>query len=282
MFRYAGGMRKTRCQGCRQRDARIAALEKQVAALVAEVRELRARLNQNASNSSVPPSANPSAAAKPVVKEPTGRQPGGQPGHAPYERVRLPIERVKQVVPYLPEACWRCQQPLPSEPGPNDPPPTWHQVVEIPEITAFLNDPNNSGLASGLKPYFDAKDSVFIVYEVWRSSKMEFNSETGTDITTSVKVGEVKPISKAEGSLTVNRTAKEKLSITGDQPYAFAVKLLKLERDPSSGNLSVKLTNFTPPTVTQGPDDQYTFVDENMQGLVVKSVPRIERLSVLK
>jgi hypothetical protein len=154
--------------------------------------------------------------------------------------------------------------------------------VPIPEVTSFLKDPNNSGLADGLKPYFDAKNSVFIVYEVWRSSKMDFNSETGTDITTSVKVGEVKPISKAEGSLTVNRTAKEKLSINGDQPYAFAVKLLKLERDPASGNLSVRLTNFTPPVVTQGPDDQYTFVDENMQGVAVKRVPKIQRLSALK
>jgi len=151
----------------------------------------------------------------------------------------------------------------------------------IPEITKFLQDPNNAGLAAGLKPYFDQKNDVYIVYEVWRSSKIDFNSETGTDITASVKVGEIKPISKAEGSLSVNRTAKEKLTVNGDQPYAFAVKLLKIERDPGSGNLSAKLTNFTPPDVVKGPDDQYIYVSEDMQGLVVKSVPSDQRLQML-
>jgi len=76
-------MAELRCPGCQMRDARIAALEREVADLRAAVRDLQARLGQNASNSSLPPSANPPAAPKPVVKTPTGRRPGGQPGHAP-------------------------------------------------------------------------------------------------------------------------------------------------------------------------------------------------------
>ena len=58
------------CPGCQERDARIAVLERQVAGLRATVRELQARLGRNAANSSVPPSANPVAAPKPVVKKP--------------------------------------------------------------------------------------------------------------------------------------------------------------------------------------------------------------------
>jgi transposase len=126
-------MAKLRCPGCRERDARIAALERRVA-------DLEARLGQNASNSSLPPSANPPAAPKPVTKEPTGRTPGGQPGHAPCQRVRLPAERVHEVVRYLPTHCRRCQAPLPAEPGPDDPEPTWHQVTELPEITARITE----------------------------------------------------------------------------------------------------------------------------------------------
>jgi transposase len=126
-------MAKQRCPGCRERDARIAALERRVA-------ELEARLGQNATNSSVPPSANPPAAAKPVVKEPTGRQPGGQPGHAPRQRSRLPAERVQEVVRYVPRTCRRCQAALPTEPGPYDPEPAWHQVAELPEITARITE----------------------------------------------------------------------------------------------------------------------------------------------
>ena len=62
------------------------------------MRALEARLGQNASNSSLPPSANPPDAPKPVVKAPTGRQPGGQPGHPPQPRVRLPAAQVQEVV----------------------------------------------------------------------------------------------------------------------------------------------------------------------------------------
>jgi len=126
-------MAKHRCPGCRKRDARIAALERRVT-------ELEARLGQHAGNSSVPPSANPPAAPKPVVKEPTGRPPGAQPGHAPCQRVRLPAERVQHVVHHRPTTCRGCGHDLPAEAGPQDPQPTWHQVAELPEITAVVTE----------------------------------------------------------------------------------------------------------------------------------------------
>jgi transposase len=126
-------MAKPLCRGCRERDARIAALERRVA-------DLEARLGQNATNSSVPPSANPPAAPKPVTKEPTGRPPGGQPGHVPCQRVRLPADRVHDVVRYVPTHCRRCQAVLPATAGPEDPEPTWHQVAELPAITARITE----------------------------------------------------------------------------------------------------------------------------------------------
>lgn len=126
-------MGKRSCPGCRRLARRVAELE-------ALVRELQARLGQHAGNSSVPPSANPPAAPKPVVKEPTGRQPGGQPGHAPCQRLRLPAERVDQVVCHVPLTCRRCQAALPHRAGADDPPPTWHQVVELPEIAARVTE----------------------------------------------------------------------------------------------------------------------------------------------
>lgn len=126
-------MAKPRCPGCRERDARIAALERRVA-------DLEARLGQQAGNSSVPPSANPPAAPKPVVKEPSGRAPGAQPGQAPCQRVRLPAERVQHVVHHRPTTCRGCGHVLPAEPGPHDPEPTWHQVAELPEITAVVTE----------------------------------------------------------------------------------------------------------------------------------------------
>ena len=126
-------MAQSTCPGCRKLQRRVAELE-------VLVRDLQARLGQNASNSSLPPSANPPAAPKPVVKEPTGRKPGGQPGHAPTPPVRLPPDQVHEVVRYLPTTCRRCHNPLPSEAGSRDPEPTWQQVAELPPITARITE----------------------------------------------------------------------------------------------------------------------------------------------
>jgi transposase len=124
------------CPGCRERDARIAAWERRVAELEALVRDLLARLGQNASNSSLPPSANPPSAPPPVVKAQTGKRRGGQPGHPPHLRQLLPPERVTRTESFLPAQCERCQAHLPGGAGPDDPPPLRHQVADLPAVRA--------------------------------------------------------------------------------------------------------------------------------------------------
>jgi len=122
------------CAGCRELLKRIAELE-------ARLRDLEARLGQNASNSSLPPSANPPQAPPPVRKQPTGRKPGGQPGHNAHLRVRLPPERLTEpTVHYWPEICQACQDDLPQAPGADDPEPRWHQVVELPEVPVQVTE----------------------------------------------------------------------------------------------------------------------------------------------
>ena len=128
------------CPGCIERDARIAELERRVAQLEALVADLLARLGQNASNSSTPPSANPPAAPKPVLKRPTGRRPGGQPGHPGHKRQRLPQQRLDHVIALIPPRCENCHAPLPQQPGPDDPPPSWHQVAELPRGAAVVTE----------------------------------------------------------------------------------------------------------------------------------------------
>jgi transposase len=104
------------------------------------VRDLQGQVGRNAGNSSVPPSANPPAAPKPVIKEPTGRSPGAQPGRAATPRVRLPADRVQEFVDHRPSHCRRCRHVLPAEPGPHDPPPTGHQVAELPAMAAVITE----------------------------------------------------------------------------------------------------------------------------------------------
>jgi transposase len=122
-------MNEPGCPGCEELKRRVAELE-------TLVRDLQQRLGINASNSSLPPSANPPGAPKPVTKQPTGKKRGGQPGHPPALRQRLPAERVAHATVYAPDYCDRCHEPLPVLPGLDDPAPTWHQVAELPTLVA--------------------------------------------------------------------------------------------------------------------------------------------------
>ncbi len=133
-------MAEPSCPGCRARDAEIADLKRRVADLEALVRELTARLGTNATNSSTPPSANPPNAPKPVTKAPTGKKPGAQPGHPANLKRRLPPQRLTRTTPFVPDRCERCREPLPPNPGLDDPEPTWHQVAELPELAARVTE----------------------------------------------------------------------------------------------------------------------------------------------
>ncbi len=120
------------------RDARIAELERRLAELEAVARDLVARLNQNASNSSMPPSQNPPLAPPPVVKKKSKRKRGAQPGHPPHLKKLLPPERVARVERFVPTHCEQCQAALPAEAGADDPAPSRHQVADLPEIRATV------------------------------------------------------------------------------------------------------------------------------------------------
>lgn len=128
------------CAGCRERDARIADLERRVAELEALVRDLLAKLNNNSSNSSTPPSANPLGAPKPVIKKKSPRQPGGQPGHPPHLKQLLPPERVKDIFVFVPKRCTHCDAALPAKAGADDPQPTRHQIIELPPVLAIVTE----------------------------------------------------------------------------------------------------------------------------------------------
>jgi transposase len=115
-------------------------LSQRIEQLELRIRDLEARLGQNASNSSVPPSANPPGAPAPVVKTPTGRKPGGQPGHPGHSRARLPAHQVTHVIALVPSHCERCHTALPATAGPDDPEPSWHQIAELPRLAAVVTE----------------------------------------------------------------------------------------------------------------------------------------------
>jgi transposase len=126
-------MDASECPGCKQRDERIADLERRLA-------QVEARLNTNAGNSSTPPSANPLGAKPPVVKKKSKRRRGGQAGHPPHLKQLLPAERVTRIEPIVPQVCESCQTTLPRAASPDDPPPKRFQVVELPPIVVEVTE----------------------------------------------------------------------------------------------------------------------------------------------
>ena len=121
------------CPGCLERDARIAELERRLAAL-------EARLKTDSSNSSVPPSANPLSGRKHVVKKKSKRKPGGQKGHPPHLKQLFPPERVDHVEVFVPDQCEQCAAALPAKPSPHDPEPKRFQTIELPPIVVVVTE----------------------------------------------------------------------------------------------------------------------------------------------
>ncbi len=120
-------------------QAVIVALAQQVVALAAEVRDLKARLGQNSTNSSRPPSSDLSSVPRrrvTSVAPPSGRRAGGQPGHTGHFRALVPPERIDVVVDHWPDGCVGCTTPLVAQGENAD--YVAHQVTELPSLRAVV------------------------------------------------------------------------------------------------------------------------------------------------
>jgi transposase len=95
------------------------------------IRDLEARLGQNSSNSSCPPSTDPPQAPHRQKALATGRKRGGQRGHRGAYRALLPVDQVDEVVAVVPELCRHCREPLPEGAGRYHSRVWQHQVVEL-------------------------------------------------------------------------------------------------------------------------------------------------------
>jgi transposase len=108
-----------------------AALRAQTEVLQERIRRLEARLGQNSSNSSRPPSSDPPQVPPKRVATPSGRKRGGQPGHRGTFRGLLPVEHADEIVTVVPERCQHCEQPFPEIAPPRRARVWRHQVVEL-------------------------------------------------------------------------------------------------------------------------------------------------------
>jgi transposase len=88
---------------------------------------LEARLGQDSSNSSRPPSSDGPEVKRGVPRPPSPRRRGGQKGHPKHQRVILPPD---QVIDHKPPRCGHCQSPLVGD----DPEPIIEQVIDLPLV----------------------------------------------------------------------------------------------------------------------------------------------------
>lgn len=114
-------------------QAYIKDLLRAVATLTAKVEELQAKLGQNSSNSSKPPSSDPPWKPPAERRERGKRKRGGQPGHDGHERAMLTPDTVVDVKP---PACVHCGDRLTGE----DVEPFRHQVTEVPRASAEVTE----------------------------------------------------------------------------------------------------------------------------------------------
>ena len=114
----------------------FAELQQRLTDLESQVRDLRARLQLNSTNSSKPPSSDP-IGIKPKPPTPSsGRKRGGQPGHRKAHRALVPLEKIRETVHCKPAACRRCGQALAGD----DPAPLIHQVADLPPIEPIVDE----------------------------------------------------------------------------------------------------------------------------------------------
>ena len=109
-----------------------------ILSLEQRIAELEARLNQNSTNSSKPPSTDP-----PDVKvkrrppaPPSERRRGGQPGHRRHIRALVPPEQLRESFEVKPTHCEGCGAALQGD----DPVPVRHQVAEIPAVRPDVDE----------------------------------------------------------------------------------------------------------------------------------------------
>lgn len=128
----ASDQRDPRDEKIERLTAALAAALDKIGALETRIAELEARLNQNSTNSSKPPSSDPPGTPR-SGGTPSGKKQGAQPGHRKHERRLLDPDHIVHI---RPGTCACCGKALHGD----DSNPERHQVVELPPVKPDVTD----------------------------------------------------------------------------------------------------------------------------------------------
>jgi transposase len=203
------------------------------AALRERVRDLEARLGQDSSNSSRPPSGDPPGASRRPPGRGSGRPRGGQPGHPRHLRAVVPPERVDRMEDHWPAACGRCAAPLPAAGGDY----LVHQVTELPPVRAEVVEHRLHRVAcprcgaatrAGLPPGVPAgafgprvQAAVALLSGRYRLSRREAADVCGTLLDVPLAVGSVDGLCRATAEALAVPVAEAQATLP-QAPVAYA------------------------------------------------------------
>src|SRR6185503_6502833 len=73
--------------------------------------------------------------------------------------------------------------------------------MKIPAMQQFLNSNDSQGFRTAVGGFTaaDKKSRAFVIYETYETNKLKISSSSGTEITSSINVNEIKVISSAQG-----------------------------------------------------------------------------------
>jgi hypothetical protein len=114
----------------------VETLKQRVELLEEENRYLREQLKGNSTNSSKPPSSDNQGLKAEKKQKPSGKGRGGQKGHLGHRRELIETEKCQKVIEHIPQECSKCGNKLEG----TDPRPYRHQVVELPPVTAYVEE----------------------------------------------------------------------------------------------------------------------------------------------
>jgi hypothetical protein len=129
------------------------------------------------------------------------------------------------------------------------------------QIQKFIQSEAAAPLRAHIAEVMRRKQKVFVIYEVYSSPKLKIASDSSSDVSATIKVGEVKPVASANGKFEVKRTTKSVLEVSGDHPYAFAIRTARVLEHPTvKGSYVLDVTDYpVPSTVKALGTDPYKY-----------------------
>lgn len=130
--------------------------------------------------------------------------------------------------------------------------------IQITKMNQYLGSSQAQEFRDEMTAYMNQGYKVYISYEDYQSNKIKITSTSGSDISSGVNVGEVKPIfSGVNTKISYTKNSNMNLNVDGSTYYTFALRTAKLVKQ---GNLwTIQPGNFFEKGHLAAGDKKYSY-----------------------